>query len=141
MAYAHEVPIIEAFQLGKDMHCSVASKTWLSGYPQFKTQEEIFKFIMESPRFKISDFYYENLNAKNRKRNKKRDSYGAFLKYVEKNPYQPNIILKTDDIIEQIEIFFPNSDLKRRIRDIIRKNRKREMRIRDAIGLERAVVQ
>jgi hypothetical protein len=99
-------------------------------YDEFKNgftgQEEIFKFIMASPRFKISDFYLENLNSKNRKRNKKRDSYGRFLKYIEKNPYQPTTHFKTDDIIEQIEMFFPDAGLKRILREINKKNRRRE---------------
>jgi len=50
----------------------------------FDTVEEIFEYVISSPYFQPAAFYYENLDARNRKRNKKRANYALFIDYVNK---------------------------------------------------------
>jgi hypothetical protein len=78
-------------------------------YKGFKTQEDIFKYVIESKYFNSSYFKLENLNHINRTRNRKRKTYMSFLEYLENN----NIVksnefnLQIQDIID----FFPESNI------------------------------
>ncbi len=51
----------------------------------FRTIEEIFDFVIAGKYFDGEMFNMENLNHIDRKRNRKRGSYHAFLDYIEKN--------------------------------------------------------
>lgn len=57
---------------------------WKKG---FNTAEEVFDYVIDSKYFDADSFKLENLNAINRKRNKKRKMYNAFIEYcAKKNP-------------------------------------------------------
>jgi hypothetical protein len=57
---------------------------WKQG---FNTAEEVFDYVISSKYFDADSFKLENLNAINRKRNKKRKMYNAFIEYcAEKKP-------------------------------------------------------
>lgn len=54
-------------------------ETWRNG---FETKEDIFEYIISSKYFNPSMFKFDQLSAKHRKRNKKRQMYLEFLEYI-----------------------------------------------------------
>lgn len=71
--------------LSKSMHeildfIGLNYETWLNG---FEGLTDIFEFVIGSPYFNKEIYSYENLNAPNRVRNKKRPTYREFLKYLQ----------------------------------------------------------
>ena len=49
----------------------------------FDTYQEMFDFVISSPYFDKNLFLFENLNNKNRVRDKKRKTYNMFLEYLD----------------------------------------------------------
>lgn len=76
----------------------------------FDTLEEIFDFIVSSKYFNYKIFKFENLNAIDKKRNKKRKSYNEFLKYIE-NIKKEFIFNNKESYINDINEYFPESKL------------------------------
>jgi hypothetical protein len=72
---------------------------YLSG---FETIEEIFDFIIAGKYFNSEVFKMENLNHIDRKRNRKRKSYHAFLEYIENN----NQLNSENDYIFRDKLFY-----------------------------------
>ena len=63
----------------------------------FKTIEEVFDWVINCKYFNSEIFAYSNLNHINRTRNKKRENYAGFLKYLEgKNKHNFKIGLVID---------------------------------------------
>jgi hypothetical protein len=52
----------------------------------FKTYEEMFETVMQTPYFDSSYYQFENLNNENRTRNRKRKTYQAFVEYLQDHP-------------------------------------------------------
>lgn len=79
---------------------------WKQG---FQTAEEVFEFIISSKYFDADSFKLENLNAINRKRNKKRKMYGEFISYCEKTKPVSKFTFNPDKTVyrEKIEQHFP----------------------------------
>jgi len=81
----------------------------------FNTIEEIFEFIISSKYFNSENFIFENLTNIDRKRNKKRNSYHLFLKYInEKDPNSFNnykFDRNKKNYIEKINNYFPEANL------------------------------
>ena len=79
----------------------------------FKTIEEIFDFIVDSKQFHVDIFRMENLNHIDKKRNRKRKSYHAFLEYIEKIenivPFQ--FELNKSFYLPIIDNYFPEAKL------------------------------
>lgn len=48
----------------------------------FDTMDDVFEYVTKSPYFTPESFYFENLNAINKNRNKKRKNYHLFVDYV-----------------------------------------------------------
>jgi hypothetical protein len=77
----------------------------------FATIEEIFEFIIAGSYFDAEMFKMENLNHIDRKRNRKRGSYHAFLEYVEKNaPTQSYEFKDKPYYAPRINDFFPEAN-------------------------------
>jgi hypothetical protein len=101
----------------------------------FDTVEDIFNFVVESPYFQKEAFYFENLNAINKKRNKRRANYKLFLEFVNgtgeykgrsplpDKPFQ----FETDKskYFQMINDFFPESDFLNQM-EILRKKEERK---------------
>ncbi len=51
----------------------------------FNSIEDVFKYVISSRYFTTSIFKYENLDSKNRTRNKKRKTYSIFLSWLDEN--------------------------------------------------------
>lgn len=78
----------------------------------FENIEEIFEFIIKSEKFNIETFKMENLRHIDKKRNKKRKSYHAFLEYANKIENCKSYIYKEKSIyIPIIDKAFPNAKL------------------------------
>lgn len=69
----------------------------------FDSIDEIFNFVLTSPRFDYRAFLPENMDYRNRTRNKKRPLYQQFLKFLEDFPKIESSIPKytLDDIFEK----------------------------------------
>jgi hypothetical protein len=86
----------------------------------FNTVEDIFDYVIGSPYFQKEAFYFENLNAINKKRNKRRANYKLFIEYVngtgtyEGRPALPDKDFKFEKdkskYWRHIDTFFPESD-------------------------------
>lgn len=77
--------ILEEFVVSKDMPkiFSFIGLSWERFQEGFDEVEDIFEYVISSPYFEPSSFYLENLDQKNRKRNKKRKNYALFVQYIE----------------------------------------------------------
>lgn len=62
----------------------------------FDDLEEIFEFIIDGKYFNFDYFKLENLSQKNRKRNNKRSTFNAFIKYCNDRRNDVNYDLKED---------------------------------------------
>jgi hypothetical protein len=96
----------------------------------FDEMEDIFNYIIESPYFDYKSFHMENLNAINRKRNKRRKVYQLFLKYIETNNITKSNVWAKDksEYWNQIGNFFPESNFIENVKDFQEKERvKREL--------------
>lgn len=62
--------------------------TFLKGFDTFN---DMFDFVSSSPYFNKSIYLFDNLNNKNRVRDRKRKTYHAFLKYCESLPDKEDI--------------------------------------------------
>jgi len=86
----------------------------------FDTVEDIFDYVIGSPYFQKEAFYFENLNAINKKRNKRRANYKLFIEYVNRTgPYMGRPPLPDKDFKFEkdkteywrcIDTFFPESN-------------------------------
>jgi len=56
---------------------------WFEYRKGFNTLEDIFKFVVSSPFFNKSIYDYDALNHTNRTRNRKRQTYGDFLEWLQ----------------------------------------------------------
>lgn len=92
----------------------------------FDTLEDIFNFIINSKYFNKEIFLYENLSLKDRKRNKRRKSYNLFLDFINsKSDLKSFNFNKNKSIyIDCIEQYFPESNLKEKLKIINEKNYK-----------------
>jgi hypothetical protein len=104
----------------------------------FDTVEDIFDFVIGSPYFQKESFYFENLNAINKKRNIRRANYKLFIEYVNgtgtyegKEPL-PDTGYKFNpdksEYLEMINDYFPESNLLEKMKTILQKE-KRKMAI------------
>lgn len=113
---------------GRNSHNIVVSKDprkifKFSGYDYdrylngFETIEEIFDFIVAGKQFHIDVFRMENLNHVDKKRNRKRKSYHAFLEYIEKlenkTPFQ--FERNKSFYLPIIDNYFPEANLLKQI--------------------------
>jgi len=86
----------------------------------FETLEDIFKFVINGKYFNADIFQMENLKSIDRKRNRKRDSYHLFLKYLKDN----NIISgfnfneNKDSYLPIINEYFPDANLLEKINEL-----------------------
>jgi len=94
----------------------------------FDTKQEIFEFSVSTEYFKRDRFLMENLSHKDRKRNRKRQTYHEFLSYVDENeiPDRPDRNFNGENWLDFIDLFFISADLrpkviKHREREIIRR--------------------
>lgn len=87
-------------------------RRWLAG---FKTLEEIFIFISESPYFNWRMFQMTELNRINRERNEKRASYTSFLEWMSENVADEDHEYEFDKDVSKyyatIDDFFPEANL------------------------------
>lgn len=74
----------------------------------FDTLEEIYDYVIESKYFNPDIFKMENLNRLDRKRNIRRNTYHSFLEYIENIPNKYEF---KDNYIQEINDFFPESNL------------------------------
>lgn len=79
----------------------------------FDTLEEIFRYVTSSPYFDPELFAYENLDHKNRLRNRKRKTYGGFLTYIMGKYFSSPI---PDPTFEEVDAFFPEANLLSEVR-------------------------
>lgn len=86
----------------------------------FETMEEVFDYVVASPYFQKETFYFENLNAINKKRNNRRVNYHLFIEYVngtgryagrESLPDKPFVFDKDKSkYFDMINDYFPESN-------------------------------
>lgn len=90
---------------------------YLQGFDKI---EEIFEFVQKSKYFDNKIFKFENLNHIDKKRNRKRNSYHLFLKYLEDNNVNQNYEFHKDkeSYLPMINDFFPEADLMNKINEL-----------------------
>jgi len=94
----------------------------------FDTLEEIFDYIIDSKYFDSEMFDLENLNQKDRKRNRKRKTYNQFIEYIKVNNINKRYEFKhKNEYIEDVDKFFPESKLIQKLEDL---------KIKDSINQE-----
>lgn len=82
---------------------------WRKFQAGFKNRDEIFRYVISSRFFNPEIYSYENLNAHNRIRDRKRETYREFLKYVVDKP--ANHIFEEEDknhYLPMLFNFFPS---------------------------------
>jgi hypothetical protein len=89
----------------------------------FETLEEIYEFCIKSKFFDVDIFQMENLGRIDRKRNKKRPSYHAFLKYLEDNCIDTkyelfHVGIDKKSYLPVIDAYFPEADLVNKLREL-----------------------
>ena len=72
----------------------------------FNDIEEVFEYIIGSKYFDSSSFQWENLNSRNRERNKRRPNYIEFLEYIKNHERAINWVDDTDIYLNELEDFF-----------------------------------
>lgn len=84
----------------------------------FETKQDIFEFSVSTQYFKRDRFLMENLSHKDRKRNRKRQTYHEFLAYVDDNkiPDREVLIHSEDSMVDFIDLCFIESDLIKKIK-------------------------
>jgi SepF-like predicted cell division protein (DUF552 family) len=121
----HSGTICENIQISKDprkiyefLGCDF--DRYLEG---FDSLEDIFNYITSSKHFDFGKFKYENLYARDRKRNKKRDTFNKFIEHCNKKDADSQYSKKNKDhYIHEIDSYFPESQLLKRIEELNRKN-------------------
>lgn len=64
----------------------------------FDTHEDMFEYVISSKAFDPSKFALENLNHRNRVRDRKRQTYNLFLQYIEGKEYpKPQALIRPED--------------------------------------------
>jgi hypothetical protein len=102
----------------------------------FNDLEEIFDFVIGSPYFQKEAFFFENLNAINKKRNRRRINYKRFIRYVNRIGKYENLSPLPDaeyrfdpdksKYFSMIDEFFPESNFMNQLHALREKeNRKR----------------
>lgn len=76
----------------------------------FDNLEEIFNFVISSKYFSSEPYQYENLNAINRVRDRKRETYKSFLTFVQGMPSKYTFETDKDKYLPYIFAFFPGSE-------------------------------
>lgn len=78
----------------------------------FETLEEIYDFCINSKYFNFDTFKMENLTQIDRKRNRKRKSYAAFLEYVNAKNIDKTFNFNTkESYISMVDEYFPEAGL------------------------------
>lgn len=78
-------------------------------YEGFDTLNEVFEYAVSTPFFNKSLFALENLNHKNRTRDRKRANYNAFLTFIETHNVPEYIYPENkSEWLERAYSFFPN---------------------------------
>lgn len=80
---------------------------WMNFQEGFKDRTEIFEFVISSKYFNPEVYAYENLNAANRIRDRKRETYREFLKYVLDKPAKFIFKEDKDEYLPLLFDFFP----------------------------------
>ncbi len=60
----------------------------------FKTKEEMFEYLIGCKFFAKRSYVYENINLEQRRKEKKRPIYKAFVEYLKKREYPENQFIK-----------------------------------------------
>jgi len=88
----------------------------------FDEVEEIFEYVINSQYFSYTNFLMKNLNAIDRKRNKKRKTYQEFLEYVNNHEYAKEFNIKFEKdksaYIDIIEAWFPEANFKTQLKEL-----------------------
>lgn len=77
----------------------------------FETIEDVFDYVIGSKFFNAESFKFENLNAINRRRNKRRPNYNAFIEYVKDVDKKFEFNKDKDSYLPIIDAFFPEANL------------------------------
>lgn len=107
----------------------------------FDTYEDMFDFVISCKAFDASKFAFENLNHRNRVRDKKRKTYNLFLNYVEGKVYpEPVALIKPVDKFPLLA-----DEIKKRDDSFIDKNKAKSIIngsiIREITGKEREAIK
>jgi len=96
----------------------------------FNTLTEIFYFITASKYFNTEAFLFKNLNSIDRKRNAKRKTYNEFLTYINTTTFTLSNFVGfkgKSEYIEDINLFFPESNFKIKLKELELKNTENEL--------------
>lgn len=95
----------------------------------FNTKKEIFDYIIKGKYFDSSLFLMENLNAIDRKRNRKRATYQEFLQFINENKFESKYKFKKrkDLYYHDIDSFFPESNFSVTLKEFRRKEKERKL--------------
>jgi len=95
----------------------------------FNTKKEIFDYIINGKYFDASLFLMENLNAIDRKRNRKRATYQEFLQFINENTFESKYKFKKrkDLYYNDIDSFFPESKFLLTLKEFRKKERERKL--------------
>lgn len=102
----------------------------------FDTYEDMFDYVISCKAFDSSKFALENLNHRNRVRDKKRKTYNAFLTYIEGNSYPEPVPLEHPTVIFPFLV----AEIKKRDDSFVDKNKAKSIIngeiIRNITGLD-----
>lgn len=88
----------------------------------FDTLVQIFDYVVHSKYYDMEHFRYENLNAVDRKRNRKRKTYNDFLEYVNNNNFAYTTLNKfskdKEYYLPLVESVFPEANLFAKIEEL-----------------------
>ena len=108
--------VLKEFVLTKDMEKAFKfiGLSWEKFEEGFDDLQEIFDYVIGSPYFSSESFKLENLNAINKKRNRRRKVYQEFVEYTK--DIEKNFVFKDKDTyLPIIDAYFTGGGLKEEI--------------------------
>jgi hypothetical protein len=88
----------------------------------FDDLEDVFKYVANSKYFNWKKFQFSELNAENKNRNKRRDSYNSFLKWIDENvadeSHEYQFALDKSRYFNGVNCYFPEANLVLRCREL-----------------------
>lgn len=76
----------------------------------FKNLDEIFTYVTSSKYFAPQLFDLDTLRHRDRTRDKKRDTYQKFLKYIEENKFEEKVLPSKFEVVHKVLDYFDRED-------------------------------
>jgi DNA polymerase I-like protein with 3'-5' exonuclease and polymerase domains len=62
LCYANEPSLVDAINKGLDFHCHVSANVWLAKYPQYKSEEEFYKDLVQAHNSEVRTPFQKELS-------------------------------------------------------------------------------